>query len=468
MKLRTRLYAGLAAVAVAFAVTGFLVATTQQRYLTGQLDRELQSAVPVAMRVTDDRQGGPIPDDDPSALLKLYVGHLAPNGTLTTLLVGETTTGTPSIEPSLAASHTGRGQTQPFTVDGTGTSDRFRVVIVARPNRPGWDIIALSLHNTDAAYQRLLIATAVGGLAVLGVIALIAAWVGRLGLQPIKQMTDAADAITAGDHERRMDAYPRGTEAGHLARAFNTMLDERQAADNRLRQFVADASHELRTPLTSIRGYADLYQQGGLHDQARLDDAMRRVSGEAERMSSIVNDLLLLTNLDRGVQLTLTRVDAADVLHDVVADAQAVQPDRPITLDASVDLPCNADQQRLHQVLAVLLHNALVHTDPTVAVEVRGRSDAGGVLIEVVDHGPGMDAETAAHAFERFYRGDPSRSRHNGGSGLGLAIAKSIVEAHGGRIALETAPGQGCRFRVALPSVGTNAGEPAAVTPSSG
>lgn len=465
MKLRTRLYAGLGAVAVAFAVTGFLIATTQQRYLTEQLDRELQSSVPVAMRVTDDRQGGPIPADDPSALLKLYVGHLAPDGTLTTLLVGETTTGTPSITPSVAVAHTLRGQTKPFTVDGTGTSDRFRVILVGRPNRPGWDIVALSLRNTDDAYQRLLIATAIGGLGVIGVIALIAAWVGRLGLQPIKQMTDAADAITAGDHERRMAAYPRGTEADHLARAFNTMLDERQAADNRLRQFVADASHELRTPLTSIRGYADLYRQGGLTDQARLDDAMRRVSGEAERMSSIVNDLLLLTNLDRGVQLALTRIDAAEVLHDAVADARAVQPGRPITLDASMALPCDADRQRLHQVVAALVHNALVHTAPDVAVEVSGRREPGGVLIEVVDHGLGMDGETAAHAFERFYRGDPSRSRHNGGSGLGLAIAKSIIEAHGGRIVLQTAPGQGCRFRIALPSVG---GEPAAVSPSSG
>jgi two-component system OmpR family sensor kinase len=254
-----------------------------------------------------------------------------------------------------------------------------------------------------------------------------------------------------------MAAYPGGTEAAHLARAFNTMLDERDAADQRLRQFVADASHELRTPLTSIRGYADLYRAGGLTDQARLDDAMRRVSGEAERMSAIVNDLLLLTNLDRGMELALLPVDAAEVLHDVVADARAVQPERPIQLSISGALPCAADRQRLHQVVAALVHNALVHTEGGVAVEVAGRSEAHGIVIDVTDHGPGMDAETAAHAFERFYRGDASRSRHSGGSGLGLAIAKSIIEAHGGRIALETAPGQGCRFRIALP-----------VSPSSG
>jgi two-component system OmpR family sensor kinase len=133
-------------------------------------------------------------------------------------------------------------------------------------------------------------------------------------------MTVTADAISAGETGRRMARYPAGTEAGHLSSAFNSMLDERDEADGRLRQFVADASHELRTPLTSIRGYADLYHQGGLADQARLDDAMRRVKGESERMSSIVNDLLLLTNLDRGMQLQLNR-PTREVLADVVADA---------------------------------------------------------------------------------------------------------------------------------------------------
>jgi two-component system OmpR family sensor kinase len=244
------------------------------------------------------------------------------------------------------------------------------------------------------------------------------------------------------------------------------MLDERDEADSRLRQFVADASHELRTPLTSIRGYADLYHQGGLTDQARLDDAMRRVKGESERMSAIVNDLLLLTNLDRGMQLQLEPGDIGGLLADVVADARVVQPERTITLhlpgDADHPLLGNVDRQRLHQVVAALVHNALQHTPPSVAIEVTGRSQLGGVALEVTDHGAGMDAETAAHAFERFYRGDHSRSRDSGGSGLGLAIAKSIVEAHGGRIALHTAPGEGCRFTIALPGPGA-----AGVSPSS-
>jgi two-component system OmpR family sensor kinase len=450
MRLRTRLSLGLGAIAVAFGVTGYLVATTQHRYLTEQLDRELQQSMPSAMAVLGNRVG-PLPPDEGASLSKLYIGHLDANDTLITIVQGQSTIGAPAITNEIARAHIHPGTPEPFTVDGTGTSERFRVLIATRPTRGGFDIIALSLESTDAAYQRLLIATGVGALAVVAIILLIAAWVMRLGVRPIREMTATADAISAGETGARMARYPAGTEAAHLANAFNSMLDERDEADGRLRQFVADASHELRTPLTSIRGYADLYHQGGLAEAERLDDAMRRVSGEAERMSSIVNDLLLLTNLDRGLQLHREPMDVGDLLGDVVADARVVQPQRQITLTADTPLLGNADRQRLHQVVAVLVHNALVHTPLDAAIDVTGRSELGGVVIEVVDHGPGMDAETASHAFERFFRGDPSRSRHNGGSGLGLAIARSIVEAHGGAIVLHTAPGEGCRFRIALP-----------------
>ena len=450
MKLRTRLSLGLGAIAVAFAVTGYLVATTQHRYLTEQVDRDLQRSLPVAMGVLGNHVG-PVPPDDGASLSKLYIGHLSTDDTLVTFVQGQSTTGAPDITVAVARVHVRPGSSEPFTVDGVGTSERWRVLIAARPQSDGFEIIALSLESTDAAYQRLLIATGVGAVAVVAIILLIAAWVMRLGVRPIREMTATADAITSGATGARMASYPAGTEAAHLANAFNSMLDERDEADERLRQFVADASHELRTPLTSIRGYADLYRQGGLHDNDRLDDAMRRVSGEAERMGAIVNDLLLLTNLDRGLQLRLEPFDIADVLADAVADARVVQPGRPVTLTTEQSLFGTADRQRLHQVIAALVHNALVHTPEATAIDVTGRSELGGVVIEVIDHGAGMDEETAARAFERFYRGDPSRSRHNGGSGLGLAIAKSIVEAHGGRIALHTAPGAGCRFTVTLP-----------------
>ncbi len=452
MKLRNRLVIGLAGVTVAFAATGYLIANTQRRYLTEQVDRQLENVVPISIRVGGDRPV-PLPPDGAATFSEVYIGHLAADGTLTTVVQGQLTSGQPAIGVADAAAHSsGPGGRDPFTADGVGTSDQFRVVVIERRDVPGWDIVALSLAKADAAYRRLLLATGVGGIVVLSVIALTAAWVLRLGVRPINDVTLAADAISAGETGRRVPSYPSGTEAARLANAFNAMLDQREQADERLRQFVADASHELRTPLTSIRGYADLYNQGGLKDQARLDDAMRRVSGEAERMGSIVNDLLLLSKLDRGLPLETAPVDLAPILDDAAADARAVQPDRTITVTTEHPLPCVGDQQRLHQVIAALVHNALVHTPSDTPVEITGSRSDGALVVEVVDHGPGMDAETAARAFERFYRGDPSRARGTGGSGLGLSIAERIVQAHGGRIALVTAPGEGCRFRVALPA----------------
>jgi two-component system OmpR family sensor kinase len=460
MKLRTRLYIGLLAVAVTFAVSGYLVANTQRRYLTDQVDQQLRSAVPFAIGiltrggaqpggVTNDR-GFPRPQS--SNLSELFVGHLDTGGTLTPLLAPQLAKGEPIVTPAQAtAAPTGPGAA-PFTADGRGTDSRFRVVIVHRPDAEGWEVVALSLNRADSAYRRLLLASGLAALVVLGAIGLTAAWVVRLGVKPINDKTEAADAITAGDDQRRIRQYPSGTEAGRLSRALNTMLDERQAADERLRQFVSDASHELRTPLTSIRGYSDLYTQGGLHDSESLDDAMRRVSAEATRMGSIVDDLLLLSKLDRSRELNDDDVDLTGLLEDAARDVRAVQPERVITVSTPPSLPVVGDTYRLQQVLAALVHNALVHTPLDTAIELSGQLADDLVTVEVRDHGPGMDAESQAHAFERFYRGDPSRSRHTGGSGLGLAIAKSIVEAHGGRIAVHSEPGQGCRFIVTLPA----------------
>jgi two-component system OmpR family sensor kinase len=178
---------------------------------------------------------------------------------------------------------------------------------------------------------------------------------------------------------------------------------------------------------------------------------MRRVSGEAERMGALVDDLLLLSKLDRGLPLEIATVDLVALLADAAADARAVQPGREITVQVEQPLSCSADPLRIHQVVAALVATALVYTPADTPIELVGARRDGAVVLEVVDHGPGLDADTAAHVFERFYRGDSSRARSTGGSGLGLSITKSIVEAHGGRIAVHTAPGQGCRFTIALP-----------------
>jgi two-component system OmpR family sensor kinase len=460
MKLRSRLYVGLVAVALTFAVTAFLVANTQRQFLTGQVDDQLRSARPFAIALLQGdgpsvigRPGGALPSPGSTGLSELFVGHLDPDGTMTPQLISQLSVGQPIVSVARAQAASAREAGEPFTAERRDGSGRYRVLVVVAPENNGWDIVALPLNRADSAYNRLLLATGLAGLAVLGVVGLTTAWVLRLGVKPINDMAEAADAIRSGDRDRRVAPYPTGTEAGRLSLALNTMLDERQVADDRLRQFVADASHELRTPLTSIRGYSDLYQHGGLDDAAALDDAMRRVASEAGRMGTLVDDLLLLSTLDQRRDIRQDAVDLAQVLGDVARDAQAVQPDRVVTVIAEPCLMVTGDSQRLHQVVSALVHNAMMHTPLDTSVELRGHVEASNVVIDVIDHGPGMDARTAEGAFERFFRGDPSRSRHSGGSGLGLSIAKSIVEAHGGNISLTTSPGKGVQFRIALPAV---------------
>jgi len=458
--LRTRLIVAVALIVLVVGVTGAVVLATQREFLIEQVDTQLRAAAQPATRVPlgpgNPAQAPAGQGTEPGILSDLWVGTVSADGTISRRVAPGLGSGAePNINPAEAlAAATGD---RAFTVAAVDGSVDFRVLATTAPNG-SVVVIGSPLSRVQEASNRLLTAMAVGGGVIVAGVALLGWWVWRLGLRPIKQMTVAADAITAGDLDRRIDTYPPTTEAGHLALALNTMLDARQAAENKLRRFVGDASHELRTPLTSIRGYADLYRRGGLDDPAALDDAMRRINQESVRMAELVDDLLLLARLDQGRPLHLAPVDVAAVLRDAAADAAVVDPDRNVELDVTEPLVATADEPSLRQVVGALVTNALVHTPSTAAVTVRGAAVPGaGVVIEVADRGPGMAPDAAAHAFERFYRGDPSRSRHHGGSGLGLSIVESIVAAHGGRVELETAPGAGATLRVLLPAGGESA-----------
>jgi two-component system OmpR family sensor kinase len=261
-------------------------------------------------------------------------------------------------------------------------------------------------------------------------------------------------------------------ETGRLAGAINTMLDRIQRAfgarlesEQRVRQFAADASHELRTPLTTIRGYAELYRQGALGPN-ELPNAMRRIEQEADRMSMLVAELLELARLDRGSSLDLTETDLVALARDAVADARAVEPDRPVSADVPASLIVTADESRMRQVLANLLGNVRAHTPPGTAAIVRLYAQDGGAVLEVSDNGPGMSEEDAARAFDRFHRGSFHRGgyyradayRGNGpspadvtGSGLGLSIVQAIATAHGGRARLRSMPGRGTTVELWIP-----------------
>ncbi|TMK62137.1 MAG: HAMP domain-containing histidine kinase, partial [Actinobacteria bacterium] len=228
---------------------------------------------------------------------------------------------------------------------------------------------------------------------------------------------------------------------------------------NRLRRFVADASHELRTPLTSIRGYAELFRRGADSRPEDLAKSMQRIEAEAARMGVLVDDLLLLARLDQGRPLEREPLDLARIVEDAVDSARAVEPDRPIDLEVRGPASVLGDAGRMRQTVDNLLDNARVHTPASSPVRVTVGPDGEAVLLTVADEGPGLPSEVVDRAFERFYRGDPSRSRSMGGAGLGLSIVAAIVEAHGGTVTVRSEEGAGATFEVRLPASGDPAPE---------
>jgi two-component system OmpR family sensor kinase len=302
------------------------------------------------------------------------------------------------------------------------------------------------------------------------------AWV-RVSLRPLRRVAATATSVTqlplaSGEvrlPERVPDADPR-TEVGQVGAAFNRMLGHvesalarREASESRLRSFAADASHELRTPLASIRGYAELARRhrGPLPDD--IAHALSRVESESARMSELVDELLLLARLDAGRPLASEPVDLTRLVLDVTSDARVAAHDHRWQLELPEDaVPVPGDEQRLHQVLANLLSNAARHTPPGTSVSVALRTEpaadvglapagATAAVIRVTDTGPGIPAELQSEVFERFVRGDSSRSHAAGGTGLGLAIVHAVTAAHGGKADVSSRPGE-TRFTVALPA----------------
>lgn len=308
-------------------------------------------------------------------------------------------------------------------------------------------IVATDQSEVDNAVGDLRVAFLLISLGALLLVGMAGYALVRASTRALEEVEQVAGEIAAGDLSRRVPVRRPGSEVGRLASALNTMLGQieqafavRVSSENRMRQFVADASHELRTPLTSIRGYAELYRQGAATDAAEV---LKRIEDHAERMGLLVEDLLQLARLDSAQPLSLSTVDLVVLVTDAVVEARVRDADRVVALELPAGpVLVQADEARVRQVLTNLLDNALIHTPAGSPIEVRLTSDR----VEVADHGPGLEPEQASRAFERFYRVDPARGP--GGTGLGLAIVAALVAAHGWRIELDTAPGEGAVFRV--------------------
>jgi len=357
------------------------------------------------------------------------------------------------------------GSRSPVTLnlDGLG---RYRVV--AAPSRNGGDVIVtgLSMANVDATMVRMLII-----FAIVTLIALVAATsagivIIRHALAPLRRVAQTAGEVVDLPLDRgevqlpvrvaEADANP-STEVGQLGSALNRMLDHiaaalstRQASETRVRQFVADASHELRTPLAAIRGYTELTQRMG-DDAEAVAHAMSRVASETERITRLVEDLLLLARLDSGRPLERESVDLTRLAVDAVSDAHVAGPDHQWELDLPPEpVMVPGDAARLHQVLTNLLANARIHTGAGTIVTTRLSTEPTHTLLQVIDNGPGIPKALQSEVFERFARGDTSRSRKGGSTGLGLAIVSAVVRAHNGTITVNSSPGH-TEFAVRLP-----------------
>jgi two-component system OmpR family sensor kinase len=301
-------------------------------------------------------------------------------------------------------------------------------------------------------------------LVVVGFLALAAAslaswWVIRLGLRPVDRIVETAAAIAAGDLSRRVPDADSETELGRLGTALNEMLgqieagiQERAAGEARLRRFVADAAHELRTPLTSLRGYAELFRQGALPTTEAVANAMGRIESEGARMARLVDDLLLLARTDQGRPLEKEPVDLVRLAREAAGDFAAADPGRPLTSDLAGSAVVVGDPIRLRQAIDNLLANVRAHTPPGTPARVSVQRNGRWAEVTVADEGPGIPTQDQTRIFERFWRGDPARGRTSaGGAGLGLSIVDALVRAHGGTIAVDSAPGQGTAFTMRLP-----------------
>ena len=451
MTLRFRLCVVAGLLLTVLAAAGFLLVQTVEGSQLQQLDQQLEASAPLSLVLS---RPGPRPEIKPpqpftsdNAVSDIFVATISQGHrrvTLAPTLAGTEAPQTPQVVSTLDPK-----MLRPQTVGSVSGSERWRALLITEPGTSQRVLLAVSMTRVDATSTRLRLAILAAGAGVLAVLTAAGFWVARLGLRPIVEVTEVADAIAAGDRSRRVRKTRSGTEAAHLARAFNVMLDEQQGLEDRLRQFVADASHELRTPVSAIQGFAELWRQGHMREGLPLEDAMRRIGQESSRMASVVEDLLLLARLDEGHVLERVPVDLSPLAHDAVIDASATHPSRDVRAETEGPVITIGDEGALRQVIANLVTNALIHTPANASVTVRITTRADSALLEVIDTGLGMDPESAAHAFDRFWRGDRSRSRP--GSGLGLPIVAAIVAAHGGQLNMETAPGEGTAVRVVLP-----------------
>lgn len=464
--LRKRLVAGiLVLLMMATLAIGVLSVYFLRANLVAQLDDELRIIAQRIESVAAPGRGPAQSFDGPGLPTGSLIGVVQSDGSTVAAYLDDNATVRELSNVQLRVLAT-RALGDPVTLRLPGGLGEFRVLATSA-DRDTVLIVGLSTREVTATVARLAAVIAAVLAGILIVAAVLGREVVRLGLRPLTRVREAATAVTTlpldrgavalADRLPVLDTDP-STEVGQLGAAFTRMLehvqnafDARQASEQKVRQFVADASHELRTPLAAIRGYSELTRRSGHELPDDIRHALSRIESESVRMSALVDDLLLLARLDEGRELRRDPVDLSAVMTDAVADAQATS----LVHDWVVRVPrapviVEGDQHRLHQVVANLLANARVHTPAGTRVTAALGTLEGRAIVTITDTGPGIPAEVQPVLFERFARADTSRSRATGSTGLGLAIVAAVVQAHGGDVAASSRPGETV-FRVSLP-----------------
>ena len=490
-QLRTRVLAGVLLIMLAALIAfDFSAVTALRGYLLGHTDDQLQEVVglykavaarpvttPAVSRVislsgavagewqpvaTAHAQLSAAQAQDPSwaivgprvrlrasVLDQFYVAYRS--GTTQIRLVH----GNPDLIPAVMVAE----WTGPARVFRTVTSRNGHVQLRLQTVRVagGTLIASTSLAAVNKTVDRLGMILTIGSVAAALVAGLGVAWLMRRGLRPIETMADEADRITAGDLTDRVGQPDTRTEVGRLGAALNGMLArieasiaEREVSQQLTRRFFADASHELRNPLASLRANAELYQQGVLRRRPQVDEAMRRIAAEAQRMSGLVDDMLRLARLDQLPDQRHETVDVSAVLRGCAARARAADPQRTWRTRVPSGLVTSGDEELLRRAVDNLLANVQAHTPAGTVATISAARCSGTVVVEVSDDGPGVPPGQLDRIFDRFYRG--AAPAHQPGSGLGLAIVSAVAAAHDGLASAALSTPHGLRITVTLPA----------------
>ncbi|MHB8190237.1 MAG: sensor histidine kinase [Ferrimicrobium sp.] len=508
MTLRSRLLAiTLATLILGILAIDFTTVTALRSFLISRVDSQLETTIgraarSVIVQTTEGSQFGNL------SLFSLPAGSYGEfvfsNGSSITTQFSGSTSPQSTSPPIVTQGTPGHQRVSiplyvPTSIDSASGDLHYRVLAVSLPSLSGTMVLSIPLTDTLGTIHRLEIAEILVSLGVIIAMSLLGAFSIRLGLSPLERMRAGARAITAGDTSARVEESGPA-EVRTLGGALNTMLErlqhalvDSQSSQQRLRQFIADVSHELRTPLTSIKGYAELYLNGGLDPEHDTALAMERIAAESTRMATLIEDLLLLARMDQNRPLALGPVDLSRLVDRAIIDAHAVEPDRHFTRRIQPNVLVLGDTNRLTQVISNLLANIRTHTSPDTeaivtverlpkdttppegATSARQVADLFGDVDETIkllewsqiarlsvrDLGPGLEAAQRERVFERFYRSDESRSRARGGAGLGLALVAAIAHSHGGTAWVASlGTGRGTTFGIDLPFLELDTDDP--------